>query len=406
MSIRRHIGAGRSALAQFADRLKRGRWYRPSPENADVDLHLKEAVEWIKRAQDAGGDRGVSYGADFGGPFMESYPETTGYIIPTCVELAQYYGDESLLARAVEMGNWESAVQMECGAVMGGRINLNPTPAVFNTGMVLLGWSALYRKTGKSAFLNSLQRASRWLVDMQAADGNWTKGNSQFAFPSATVYNVKAAWGLCEAGRAMDMSEAVAGAVKNADYCLTKQSSNGWFSDCCLTDPSQPLTHTLAYSMQGLIGIGANTDRQDFITAAARTADSFIDLIDERGFIPGRIGPDFRGTVNWCCLTGTAQIALVWGNLYRLTGKPKYRSALIAANKYLTQRHDILNADPALRGGMPGSWPVWGDYGRFKILNWATNFFIESLLMQKKIEAASDVQSEPLKKITEDGNPH
>ena len=39
---------------------------------------------------------------------------------------------------------------------MGGRFNSNPTPAVFNTGMVLLGWSALIRRTGEARFKKPL----------------------------------------------------------------------------------------------------------------------------------------------------------------------------------------------------------------------------------------------------------
>ena len=46
--------------------------------------------------------------------------------------------------------------------------------------------------------------------------------------------------------------------------------------------------------------------------------------------IPGRIGPDFKGTVDWCCLTGTAQTAIVWGRLYELTGNSACRNAIAA----------------------------------------------------------------------------
>jgi hypothetical protein len=45
------------------------------------------------------------------------------------------------------MGEGESAIQLDSGAVMGGMFNPKPSPAVFNTGMVLLGWSALYEQT-------------------------------------------------------------------------------------------------------------------------------------------------------------------------------------------------------------------------------------------------------------------
>jgi hypothetical protein len=372
--------------------------YRDSRGNTDLELHLLEGLEWLKRAQDAGTNRGVSYGVDFGGAFLESYPETTGYIIPTLLKLADYYNDGSLLQRALEMGDWESAVQMDNGAVMGGRLNSNPTPAVFNTGMVLLGWSALVKRTGNLKCENSLRRACNWLLSVQESDGDWRRGNSLYANAHSTVYNVKAAWGLCEAGSVADIPAAVDGAVRNAEFCLSKQSPNGWFSDCCLTDGSQPLLHTIAYSMQGLVGIGTIVHRADFIEAAIRTADSLVGLMDKDGFIPGRIGPDFKGTVDWCCLTGTAQTAIVWGRLFQLTGNAAYKNAMHCANAYLMRHHDIENSDTCLRGGVPGSWPVWGDYGRLMILNWATNFFVESLLLQKSIDGVQTPTAMRLKR--------
>ncbi len=367
------------------DRLGRGRLYHASPESTDPAPHLRAAAEWLVRAQDAGGDRGVSYGADFGGPFLASYPETTGYIIPTFLKLADHYGDASFRARALEMGRWESEIQMECGAVMGGRADAEPTPAVFNTGMVLLGWSALQGREADPTFLASLRRASAWLLAQQDPDGAWRKGNSRFANPETTVYNVKAAWGLCEAGRAAGMPEAVEGAVRNAEFCVSRQSPNGWYRDCCLRDASQPLLHTVAYAMQGLIGIGVSAERPDFVEAAARTADRLLERMDGDGFLPGCIGPDFEGTVDWCCLTGTAQTAIVWGRLFALTGRTAYREGMIRANRYLIRHHDRDNPDPRLRGGVPGSWPVWGEYGRLKVLNWATNFFVEALLLEASL---------------------
>jgi hypothetical protein len=54
--------------------------YSPNPSNHDLEAHLTAALDWLKRAQDAGKDRGVSYGVTFGQDFDASYPETTGYI--------------------------------------------------------------------------------------------------------------------------------------------------------------------------------------------------------------------------------------------------------------------------------------------------------------------------------------
>lgn len=39
--------------------------YSPDPTDLDRTRHLTEAMNWLKRAQDAGSDRGVSYGSGF-----------------------------------------------------------------------------------------------------------------------------------------------------------------------------------------------------------------------------------------------------------------------------------------------------------------------------------------------------
>ena len=364
------------------ERLRWGSYYQAPQSNFDEALHLREAADWLVRAQDAGNDRGVSYGVRFGQGFDLSYPETTGYIIPTFLKLAEHYNDPQFRRRAIEMGDWEIAIQMDCGAVMAGKYKTKPNPAVFNTGMVLLGWAALFRETGERRFLDAGRRAAEWLLSIQDPDGSWNKGNSSLSHPTATVYNVKAAWGLCEAGMAGGWDDAVQAAIRKAEFAVSKQSANGWFDDCCLDFADRPLLHTLAYAMQGLVGIGRLTGRSDFIDAAARMADSLIGLMSGDGFLPGRIDARFEGAVDWCCLTGTAQTSIVWSDLNRLRKDPKYGAAAQTANRYLMAHHDITNADPGIRGGIAGCWPVWGDYGRFRILNWATNFFAEALLLE------------------------
>jgi len=378
----RHIAA---LVRRSIDGRRRGRLYCAS-NGTEITRHLHEAAQWLVRAQDSGANHGVAYGADFGGPFLESYPETTGYIIPVFLELARHHGNAGWRGRAIRAGEWESDVQMPEGAVMGGILNTSPTPAVFNTGMVLLGWSALVREAGddpaSGRFRDSAHRACDWLVRFQDPDGCWRRGNSRYANAATTTYNVKAAWGLCEAGYAVDHEAAIEGAVRNAEYCLTQQRANGWFANNCLDDANNPLLHTIAYVMQGLTGIGRLTGRRDFIDAGAKTANALIGGMDDSGFMPGRFRADFQPGARWACLTGSAQTGIVWGHLYRETADARYLEALQRVNRYLMRHHDVDNPDPVLRGGVPGAWPVTGPYGRLRILNWATSFFAESLLME------------------------
>jgi uncharacterized protein YyaL (SSP411 family) len=362
------------------ERLWNTKLYTSLHQNLDPAKHLREAADWMCRAQDHGSDRGVSWGAVFGQSFLTSYPETTGYIINTFLELARHYGDETYFRRAVDMGDWETEIQMDCGAVMAGRYNTNPTPAIFNTGMVLLGWAGLYRATGDGRYRTAGYRAGRWLLEMQEPNGQWIRGNSHFVNPTTTVYDVKAAWGLAEMGATLGEPMFLDAAVRNAEFALTKQNGNGWFEDCAFQDTSRPLLHTIAYTMQGLVGVGEITGRREFIDGAARTAHALVHLMDDDGYIPGKIDRDFRPAADWCCLTGSAQTSVVWSQLAALKGDARFAQAADLANRYLMARHDISSPSPYIRGGLAGSWPLWGGYERFRVLNWATKFFADALL--------------------------
>jgi len=332
------------------------------------------------RAQDHPPDRGVSYGARFGEGFLASYPETTGYIIPTFLRLGRRLGDESWYRRATEMGRWEVEIQMDCGAVMGGRVDASPpSPAIFNTGQVLLGWARLIEHLQTDEFLAPAGRAARWMAEIQRPDGSWSDGNSAFADSSTTVYNVRAAWGLARIGRIAGEQAWIDAGARSADYAVAKQLPGGWFADCCLTDAENPLVHTLAYTARGLLELGTLLERPDFVDAARRCADGLMGRIDD-GFLPGRFGRDFEPAARWCCLTGSAQTSIVLSKLFRMTGDESYRRAASRLNDYLMARHDVSSQDPTIRGGLAGSWPVHGDYAPFTVLNWATKFLIDALL--------------------------
>ena len=135
---------------------------------------------------------------------------------------------------------------------------------------------------------------------------------------------------------------------------------------------------------KGLMGIGQITGRDEYILGAKKTAESLRKLMSPEGFIPGRIDNNFNGSVKWCCLTGTAQTSIVWSELYQITGDEKWSQSRGLANHYLMQRHFIKHPNDFLRGGVFGSWPIWGDYGKWMILNWATKFFIDALLLGNK----------------------
>src|SRR5579872_1226267 len=84
--------------------------------------HMQEAVEWLLRAQDANPDGGFSraYGLTWNPHFKSrgwqpSYPETTGYIIPTLYHLARTLHRPELALRADRAALWEIDIQLPSG---------------------------------------------------------------------------------------------------------------------------------------------------------------------------------------------------------------------------------------------------------------------------------------------------
>jgi hypothetical protein len=386
-------------LRKCRDRFRsmRDRWQLPSAARAEarrdhaglplVDPGPERIIEaglgWLCRAQDnsAGRDGGVARHYSLVTGWAPSYPETTGYIVPTLLQCAELRGDDSLRQRVLRMLDWLASIQLPAGSFQGGTIGARPVIGVtFNTGQVLLGLAAGVSHFGER-FRTPMRRAADWLVNTQDADGCWRKHPTPFAMPGEKAYEPHVAWGLLEAARQDPDRGYAEAALANVDWALRFQLDNGWFAQCCLSDPSQPLTHTLGYVLRGLVEAYRYSRNAPFLHAARRTADGLLGATRSDGFLPGRLDHDWRGTVGWACLTGSAQIAHCWLQLHEATGDVRYRDVAAAANAYV-RRTVRVDGPPDTRGAVKGSFPVDGGYGTFEYLSWACKFVIDSNLRE------------------------
>lgn len=357
-------------------------------------FHIRAAVAWLARAHDATPDCGVSRGFSVAWSrdlrlrgWQPSYPETTGYIIPTLYDCARYLGEPDLCRRAAEMAKWECEVQLPSGAVMGGTIAGGMrTPAVFNTGQVMLGWLRAAQETGDARYMDACASAADYLISVQEPDGSWRKGNSAFADSLTTTYNSRVGWALVLFGQRAGRQDAIDAGERNIHFSLSRQQGNGWFADNCLTDARRPLLHTIVYAMEGILGahdaLGALGDNA-YLDAVVRAADALVGQIRADGSLAGRFDESWSGTVEWACLTGCAQLSSVLLRLATATGQSGYRDAARRILTFLKRVHDCTSPVDGVRGGLAGSFPLDGGYGRYEILNWATKFFIDALLLDE-----------------------
>lgn len=367
------------AIRALRDRLGVGR-----SGAADIETGLGAAAGWLARAQDATPDDGVSAYYDLKKRrWAGSYPETTGYIIPTLYRYADLTGQQEYRERATRMADWECDIQLPDGSVRAGTMDAEKAvPTVFNTGQVLFGWAAAFERTGNGQFLAALRRAADWLVAAQDEDGAWRRFGSPFASHAVNTYNTRTAFGLARAWQVLKDDRYLQAARNNIHWAIARAQGNGWLPDNDLQDNGHPLTHTIAYAIRGILEVGMIAGESAFVTAAERTAKAVASSQRRDGALPGRLDRHWRGSVHWSCLTGNAQMAVIWQRLDRVIGSSTLREAAQRANHFILSVQKVRGRDRNVSGGIAGSFPFGGGYMSYRYPNWAAKFLMDALMLQ------------------------
>ncbi len=165
------------------------------PSDADA---LRAATDWVGRAQDATHDGGIAGRYALAKGWTSSYPETTGYAVPTLLALATALDDERYHARAARCVDFLLSVQLPDGAFPAGDVAENRTrPSLFNSAQIVHGLQCWHQATGESCALDAMVKAARWICDVQDADGAW---RAHFYHGLACTYSAHAACWLAELG--------------------------------------------------------------------------------------------------------------------------------------------------------------------------------------------------------------
>lgn len=352
----------------------------------EMDKALKAAAEWLGRAQDATPDDGVSAFYDAGKKkWAGSYPETTGYIIPTLYDYAAYAGAPEYANRALRMATWEREIQLSDGGVMAGTLDAETiVPTIFNTGQVLFGWARAFEETGDIRFRESLTSACDWLLSVQDEDGAWRSHASPFASDTVKTYNTRVAYGLAEAARVLNKLRYLDAAKRNVEWALTQVRENGWIENNDLEDNNKPLTHTIAYAIRGILEVGVLAGETRFIDRAMQSAQAVASTQRSDGALPGRLDEEWHASVKWSCLTGNAQMSIIWLRLADLGVGGNWHNHAARALDFTRGTHCIEHRNTSMRGGIAGSKPFSGGYMQRRFPNWAAKFYMDALMLLAK----------------------
>lgn len=357
-----------------------------------LDMHIKAAIDWICFASDVHRNGGVSLRYSLIKGWSSSYPETTGYIIPTLIEYSKLSKCEEHLKRAIRMAEWELSIQNSDGSFYGGALGSRYSKFVFDTGQIIFGLIAAHRVTGEEKFLKGAVKAGNWLKDVQDNDGKWSK----YTFHNIRhSYYSRVAWALAELSEYVEDRTYSTAAYKNIRWVLNKKEGNGWFNNAGFIEDAHatPYTHTIAYTIRGILETGILLKNREFIDASFSSGKALHKLMRSDGSFNGTYDKNWNSKNYYSCLTGNAQISIILMKLYIIYQKKDYFEKAKSINRYLCSCQK-LKGYPETRGAIAGSRPIWGKYQRFAYPNWAAKFFVDALLLEKNILLTKEISNE------------
>jgi hypothetical protein len=346
--------------------------------DAALPRALTKVMDHLARAQDSGSDRGMgSYHLVHG--WGASYPETTGYIIPTMLAVGDRTGRKELRSRALEAADWLVGIQHKEGGWQGGRVGEVRPPVVFNTAQVIRGMMAAEDATGSERYRDAAIRACDWIVEVQEPDGSWARHNF---LGERRVYDTYVGAPLLHMAERTGNGSYRTAALRNLEWVLSRQATNGWFADADNTRKhnDRPITHTMAYTIDGLIECHMHSGDTRYLKAAELPARLLLDRFMQNGVLNGRYDAQWHGS-EAAITTGCAQLAIAWARLHALTGDVAWQEGSVRMVRWLLAVQALSFKGPGdVHGAVTGSFPLWGRYEKFACPNWAQKYLADALL--------------------------
>jgi hypothetical protein len=349
------------------------------PPSATDLSHLRGVGEWLLLSERPGGGSSAFYSPLVG--WARPYPETTGYLIPTLLALRARGGEAELEALALRCGWWLKSIRNRHGSWNAG---LHPPllrrrASVFNTGQVLKGMMALWRWTGEEEWLEYARQGAEWTLSGLVPGGLWR--GRDYRGRGTPSYYTEVLSTLIDVAQQSGDEAGVELAREGLDRITSRIRENGAVEGWGFGRREKAFTHTIAYTISGIqegARLLGDPELQEVVTPTVRR------LLQEAeasgGRLPGAFDQEWRGDHGFICLTGNAQVALIFLGEASRTGDGRLSDAAVDLLEVVQSAQSLDSRRPGVRGGIPGSLPLTGSYMRFRYPNWAAKFFADALL--------------------------
>jgi hypothetical protein len=262
-------------------------------------------------------------------------------------------------------------------------------PSIFNSAQILTGLIAWHAHSGEQRVLDAAVRAGDWLVSMQDSDGVWRRAVYN-DLPAA--YMAHASCWLAELGVYTSMQGYLDSAAAHFRWVRTlinpetRAFSLAGF-EAIQHERRVAYTHSIAYTLFGVQMMAEILGDAGGETDVENAAAAIAGRLETLGWLPGMLNWQWEGHVNYSCVTGDAQMALIWMRIFERRGQRRFANAAFRAIDLVKGAQAMRERAPALHGAVPGSDPPWGDYVRHAYPNWAAKFFIDALFAKRRVLA-------------------
>jgi hypothetical protein len=173
-------------------------------------------------------------------------------------------------------------------------------------------------------------------------------------------------------------------AVRSIEAALGQRNESGWFKNNCLTDSHEPLTHTIGYALQGIFEVGVLAARKDFVEAAKDSLAGALSSLQDNGYLSARLDHEWKPQADYVCLTGSAQLAILCFRFAEQFNETGFLEAGHNLASFVKATQLLGSTDESMVGAIAGSYPILGEYMAGGYPNWATKYFIDALMLQRK----------------------
>lgn len=336
-----------------------------------LQKRLTANLSWIEKSFENNNLKGSSGSRSLLGKWSASYPETTGYLLPTVLAASSIPKHRRLEIANSQYGYFKNLANSDGSFCQS---ESNSAPIIFDTAQILLGLINLVPYAPNNTAVSDLcEKSYNWLFNQLDNEGFFKEYNYIEGYNPS--YYSRVAWPMLKWELSLNR-HASKKTLKLISRIVAEKKPNYAFNNWGFYPETKAYTHTIAYTLRGLWECGSLLSDTDLKRVVYNSLDKILELVSTEGKLAGEYNGEWKGNYDFICSTGNAQLALLLILVYKNTKERKYLSGVPVLLKPLIRAQERFHS----RGALSSSIPIWGPYQKLRYTNWTQKFYSECLI--------------------------